>query len=283
MGKKAILYTDGASRGNPGNAALAYLIAEDGRIIQEHGERIGRATNNEAEYRALIAGLNAAATLGLHDVSVISDSELMVRQMRGIYAVRSERLLPLFKKANEAKNMFEHINFTSVPRENSFIQKVDQLANDALDGVIPPRCIATPMEAKVQAIGIVSSPYTVVSDAPRQGRLEPVESTIEIYPAYEAGLVGLEKYEKIFILSWFDQSSRDQLFVEKPGRGKSRGVFATRSPNRPNPIGLTLVDLLDIHERILYVRGLDALNGTPILDIKPYHPDIDSDEREKIS
>ncbi|WP_342766200.1 tRNA (N6-threonylcarbamoyladenosine(37)-N6)-methyltransferase TrmO [Methanocalculus sp.] len=277
MGKKALLYTDGASRGNPGKAALAYLIVEDGRIILEHGERIGKATNNEAEYRALIAGLKAAASLDVHEVSVFSDSELMVKQMRGLYAVRSERLLPLFRQAQEAKSMFEHITFTSVPRENSFIKKADLLANDALDSDSNSPLKNVSEEVRVRPIGFVCSPYKAVKDAPCQGRLDPVESTIEIHPQYEAGLVGLEKYDKIFILSWFDQSSRDQLYVENPGRGDSRGVFATRSPNRPNPVGLTLVDLLDIHERILHVRGLDALNGTPILDIKPYHPDIDSD------
>lgn len=280
MGKKAILYTDGASRGNPGKASLAYLIVEDGRIIQEHGERIGKATNNEAEYRALIAGLKAAASLDVHEVSVFSDSELMVKQMRGLYAVRSERLLPLFRQAQEAKSMFEHITFTSVSRENSYIKKADLLANDALDSDSNSFSKITSEEVRVRPIGVVWSPYKSVKDAPRQGNLEPALSTIEIYPQYQAGLEGLEKYDKIYIFSWFDRCSRDQLYVENPGRGDSRGVFATRSPNRPNPIGLTLVDLLDVHNRILNVRGLDAIDGTPILDIKPYHPDIDSPNSE---
>lgn len=276
MARKALLYTDGASRGNPGQAAIAYIIIGNGSIIREHGEAIGIATNNEAEYRALIAGLKAAAALDLQVVSVYSDSELMVKQMKGSYAVRSPRLLPLYEQANEAKNMLECVTFTSLPREDSIIQKADALANEALDSKLPAFPVEKHPGAFVKPIGFVSSPYKVQADAPRQGRLDPIESTIEIYPEFEAGLAGLMDYSQLFILSWFDRSSRDQLWVVRPGRGSARGVFATRSPNRPNPIGLTLVDLLEIRGRILRVRGLDALDNTPILDIKPYHQDIDT-------
>lgn len=276
MARKASLYTDGASRGNPGQAAIAYILIEDGRILRENGEAIGIATNNEAEYRALIAGLKAAAALDLHEVAVHSDSELMVKQMKGSYGVRSARLLPLFKQATEAKSMFDRVTFTSLPREDPTIQKADALANEALDGNIPSSHAESRPEVYVKPIGVVSSPYKVEADAPRQGRLAPVQSRIEIYPEYERGLTGLLDYDKIFIFSWFDRSRRDQLRVDRPGRGGTRGVFATRSPNRPNPIGLTLVDLLEINGRILLVRGLDALDGTPILDIKPYEPDLDS-------
>ncbi len=275
MARTASLYTDGASRGNPGKAAIAYIIIEDDRILREHGEAIGIATNNEAEYRALIAGLKAAAALDLHEVAVHSDSELMVKQMNGSYAVRSARLLPLYKQATEAKSMFDRVTFTSLPREDPTIQKADALANEALDGKMPSPVESWP-GAFVKPIGIVSSPYKMPGDAPRQGRLAPVESRIEIYPEYEGGLSGLLDYDKLFIFCWFDRSRRDQLRVERPGRGGARGVFATRSPDRPNPIGLTLVDLLEINGRILRVRGLDALDGTPILDIKPYEPDLDS-------
>ena len=276
MARKASLYTDGASRGNPGQAAIAYILIEDGRILREHGETIGIATNNEAEYRALIAGLKAAAALDLHEVAVHSDSELMVKQMKGSYAVRSSKLIPLYKQATEAKTMFDRVTFTSLPREDPIIQKADARANEALDGKIPLSPVESRPEAFVKAIGVVSSPYKVQADAPRQGRPAPVRSSIEIYPEYEGGLDGLSDYGQLFILSWFDRSRRDQLRVERPGRGGARGVFATRSPNRPNPIGLTLVDLLEINGRILCVRGLDALDGTPILDIKPYEPDLDS-------
>ena len=178
--------------------------------------------------------------------------------------------------ANEAKDQFENITFTSVPRENSFIKKADKLANDALDGLFDPPCITTPPEVSIRPIGFVSSPYKEITDAPRQGRLTYDESTIEIYPDYETGLEGLDKYEQLFILLWFNKSSRDQLSVDHHGRGSLRGVFATRSPNRPNPIGLTLVDLIAIQGRVLHLRGLDAIDGTPVLDIKPYYSEIDS-------
>ena len=275
MAQRISLYTDGASRGNPGQAAIAYILIQDGRIIREEGKAIGIATNNEAEYQALIAGLKAAADLDLHEVAVHSDSELMVKQMKGSYAVRSSRLLPLYTQATEAKSMFDRVTFTSLPREDPMIQKADALANEALDGKIPAFPVETRPEAFLKPIGVVSSPYTVPGDAPRQGRHEMVESTIEIYPEYAEGIEGLLEYDKLFIFSWFDRSCRDRLWVDRPGRGGARGVFATRSPNRPNPIGLTLVDLLEIKGRILRVRGLDALDGTPILDIKPYHQDID--------
>nr|WP_246495921.1 tRNA (N6-threonylcarbamoyladenosine(37)-N6)-methyltransferase TrmO [Methanocalculus chunghsingensis] len=135
----------------------------------------------------------------------------------------------------------------------------------------------------LRPIGIVRSAYKVQADAPRQGRLEPVESIIEIYPDYEAGLEGISAYSHLLILSWFDRGSRDTLSVERPEWGAPRGVFATRSPNRPNPIGLSLVDLLSIDSRVLRVRGLDALDGTPVLDIKPYSAAIDSPENDSLS
>ncbi|WP_366518438.1 tRNA (N6-threonylcarbamoyladenosine(37)-N6)-methyltransferase TrmO [Methanocalculus alkaliphilus] len=278
MMEKVLLYTDGASRGNPGNAALAYLVVQGERIIREHGEHIGRMTNNEAEYRAIIEGLKAAAQLGADEVEVFSDSQLVVRQMNGQYAVRAQGLIPLHRKAQEAVSMFSSVRFASVPREHPYIRMADQLANEALDG----KRSSVQVEEKnlpgvgLRPIGIVRSAYKVQADAPRQGRTEPVESIIEIYPDYEAGLESVSSSRHLFILSWFDRSSRDVLSVERPEWPKPRGVFATRSPNRPNPIGLSLVDLIGIEGRVLRVRGLDALDGTPVLDIKPYSAGIDS-------
>lgn len=283
MTKKVELYTDGASRGNPGKAAIAYVMVEDGRIVLEHGEAIGRATNNKAEYKALIAGLGAVASYGADRVDVYMDSELVVRQMVGSYAVRAEGLIPLFQQANEVKDHFSQVTFTSVPRTHPFIRRADQLANEALDA----GSLSTPREkpagGKVKPIGVVRSPYREQGDAPRQGRLDPAPCTIEIFPEYEDGLFGIQSCQRLFILYWFDRGSRDQLFVDRPGRGNPRGVFATRSPNRPNPIGLTLVDLIRCEGRILHVHGLDALNGTPVLDIKPYSPKIDSNIEDEES
>jgi len=90
---KARLFTDGGARGNPGPAAFAYVVeAEDGTLLAAHGEAIGVATNNVAEYRALLAGLEKAGELGVDELEVVSDSELMVKQMRGEYRVKNEAL-----------------------------------------------------------------------------------------------------------------------------------------------------------------------------------------------
>src|ERR1700757_3835490 len=97
---KATLYTDGGARGNPGPAAFAYVLeADDGTVLAAHGERIGVATNNVAEYRGLVAGLEKAAELGLGEVEVVSDSELLVKQMRGEYRVKNEALRELSVEA----------------------------------------------------------------------------------------------------------------------------------------------------------------------------------------
>jgi ribonuclease HI len=97
---KARLSTDGGSRGNPGPAAYGYVLeAEDGHVLAAHGEAIGRATNNVAEYRALVAGLVKALELGVDEVEVVSDSELLVRQMTGVYRVKNATLQELWREA----------------------------------------------------------------------------------------------------------------------------------------------------------------------------------------
>lgn len=277
MTEKLEVYTDGASRGNPGDAALAYVILRNGNVIAEHGEAIGRATNNQAEYRALIAALERALALGADTLDLYSDSELMIRQLTGRYNVRAKGLVSLFERANSLKNQFSRVNFHAVPRTSPYIRRADSLANAALDGEEHHLDCDMPQGAEVIPIGIVRSPYKTRNDAPRQGKNDPVMSTIEVFPEYEPGLAGISEYNRIVILSWFDQSRRDLLWVDKPGRGFSRGVFATRSPDRPNPIGLTTVDLVGQKGRILHVRGLDALDGTPVLDIKPLVSDTDWD------
>ena len=99
---KARLFTDGGARGNPGPAAFGYVLeAEDGTLLDARGEAIGVATNNVAEYRAVIAGLEKAVELGMDDLEVVSDSELLVRQMTGVYKVKNRGLLPLTIDAAE--------------------------------------------------------------------------------------------------------------------------------------------------------------------------------------
>lgn len=132
----------------------------------------------------------------------------------------------------------------------------------------------------LRAVGVVHSPYRAREDAPRQGRFDEKESEIEIFGEYAEALEGIERCRYLFILWWADRAGRDLLKATPPGEEQERGVFATRSPARPNPICLSLVQLLLVQGNRLRVRWLDALDGTPVLDIKPYSPGIDSPENE---
>jgi len=127
-------------------------------------------------------------------------------------------------------------------------------------------------------IGVIRSPYKQQRDAPRQGRFSDVESEIEVFPEYIAGLVDLERCSHLIVLYWLDRADRTVLRATPPGQTLSRGVFSTRSPNRPNPVAFSVVDLLSMEGGTLRVRGLDALDGTPLIDIKPYSSEIDAVE-----
>jgi tRNA-Thr(GGU) m(6)t(6)A37 methyltransferase TsaA len=124
-------------------------------------------------------------------------------------------------------------------------------------------------------IGVIHSPYRVKGDAPHQGRLSPTTSEIEIFPEFAEGLKDVAERPHVIVLYWLDRAERDTLTATPPHSKKEHGVFATRSPDRPNPIGLAVVDILGIEGARLIVRGLDAFDGTPVLDIKPYSPEID--------
>ena len=124
-------------------------------------------------------------------------------------------------------------------------------------------------------IGVIHSPYRVKGDAPHQGRLSPTISEIEIFPEFAEGLKDIAERPHLIILYWLDRADRGTLSATPPHSKKEHGVFATRSPDRPNPIGLAVVDLLGVDGARLIVRGLDAFDGTPVLDIKPYSAEID--------
>ena len=129
---KARLSTDGGARGNPGPAAYGYVLeAEDGTVLAAHGERIGVATNNVAEYSALIAGLEKARELGVKEVEVVSDSELLVKQMRGEYRIKNETLQELAAKARRVARELGEVPSTAVRREHN--ELADRLVNEALD------------------------------------------------------------------------------------------------------------------------------------------------------
>ena len=126
------LSTDGGARGNPGPAAYGYVLEdEEGNVLAAHGERIGIATNNVAEYSALIAGLEKAIELGLDEVEVVSDSELMVKQMRGEYRVKNEALQELWSRAGRLARQVGSVGYTAVRREHNKL--ADKLVNEALD------------------------------------------------------------------------------------------------------------------------------------------------------
>jgi ribonuclease HI len=129
---KATLWTDGGARGNPGPAAYAYVLeADDGTVLDARGEKIGTATNNVAEYRALVAGLARAAEAGVSELEVVSDSELLVKQMRGEYRVKNRALRELFLEASRLAREVGSVSYRAVRREHN--ELADRLVNEALD------------------------------------------------------------------------------------------------------------------------------------------------------
>ena len=129
---KATLWTDGGARGNPGPAAYGYVLeTEDGTVLAAHGEAIGTATNNVAEYRALVAGLEKALELGVDELEVVSDSELLVKQMRREYKVKNETLRGLHEQASDAAGRLGSVVYRAVRREHN--ELADRLVNEALD------------------------------------------------------------------------------------------------------------------------------------------------------
>ena len=130
---RASLSTDGGARGNPGPAAYGYVLAaDDGTVLAAHGETIGVATNNVAEYHALTAGLEKALELGVTELDVVSDSELMVKQMRGEYKVKNEALRELSLRAARLARQLGPVSYRAVRREHN--ELADRLVNEALDG-----------------------------------------------------------------------------------------------------------------------------------------------------
>jgi ribonuclease HI len=132
---KATLYTDGGARGNPGPAASAFVLeAEDGTVLDARGDTIGVATNNVAEYRALTAGLARAVEAGVDELEVVSDSELLVKQMRGEYKVKNAALRELSLEAARLGREIGTVRYRAVRREQNEV--ADSLVNEALDRAI---------------------------------------------------------------------------------------------------------------------------------------------------
>lgn len=130
-GGRVHLYFDGASRGNPGPAAVGYVLVDDSGIVAEDGETIGRATNNQAEYAALVAGLEVAADYGFDEIHIRGDSELIVKQLRGEWDTNDPDLREKRVRARELLMEFDDWRIEHVPRDIN--DRADELANDALD------------------------------------------------------------------------------------------------------------------------------------------------------
>ena len=132
---KLRIYSDGACRGNPGPSAIAFVILDhEGRILLEHSEYVGFGTNNQAEYKALISALKSATDLG-NELVCCLDSELVVKQMNREYKVSNPKMRPLWRQVVALKNNFKKTSFVYVPRTDSYIKRIDQLANQELDRV----------------------------------------------------------------------------------------------------------------------------------------------------
>lgn len=131
---KLFIYTDGGSRGNPGPAAFAVVVTdEEGRVIREYSRYLGRMTNNEAEYSGAIAALKEAEDLGATEVEVISDSEVMVRQVNGQYRCKASNLQPFLSELREHMSKFRHVTFRNVRREHPMVTRADELLNREQD------------------------------------------------------------------------------------------------------------------------------------------------------
>jgi tRNA-Thr(GGU) m(6)t(6)A37 methyltransferase TsaA len=132
----------------------------------------------------------------------------------------------------------------------------------------------------LQPIGFVRSPHVEPADTPVQPRYaRGVRGAIEVLPQYEEGLEGIERFSHICVVFQFDRAGPWSLTVVPHGERTARGVFATRAPRRPNPIGVSVVRLLGRDGRVLTIEGVDMLDGTPVLDIKPH---VEPTEQEEV-
>jgi ribonuclease HI/catechol 2,3-dioxygenase-like lactoylglutathione lyase family enzyme len=214
---KARLFVDGGARGNPGPAAFGYVLeAEDSTVLAAHGEAIGVATNNVAEYRGLVAGLAKAVELGVDDLEVVSDSELLVKQMRGEYRVKNAALRELSLEAAALARRIGRVRYTAVRREHN--ELADRLVNEALD-----------------AAGAAASP----TDVPLRLRLDHVVIAVsdpERSSAFYRDVLGAEVVERPGGLAY--RFGDQQLNVHVPGASPS---IVARDPVRPGNSDLCFV------------------------------------------
>ena len=156
------------------------------------------------------------------------------------------------------------------------------MSNTAPAALLPPRLgeVAIDMpeatDAGVYFIGRIRTPFSTLKDCPKNVAESKAEATIELDPRYAAGLTGIERFSHLVLLYWLDESRRDLVLQSPRHAPEPRGVFALRSPVRPNPIGLAVVELLSISGTKLRVRHIDCRDDTPLIDLTPYFASIDS-------
>ena len=126
-----------------------------------------------------------------------------------------------------------------------------------------------PVDAGLTFIGRIMTPWTSRMETPRQGRHDGPVCRIEIYEPWVVALRGVEAFERLEVLYWLDRSRRDLVLQSPASNGEVFGTFSIRSPVRPNPIGTSIVLLEKVEGNVLFVRGMDCLDGTPLLDLKP--------------
>lgn len=135
----------------------------------------------------------------------------------------------------------------------------------------------------LEPIGVIHTPYGKREDIPRQGRLSKEICEIEVSAPFLEGLKDIEQCTHLFVIFWLHLANRKLLTATPPHDGIDHGVFATRSPNRPNPLALDIVELIEVDGNRLRVSGMDALDGSLLLDIKPYSAGIDSFPQARIA
>ena len=135
---------------------------------------------------------------------------------------------------------------------------------------------------RIKPIGIIHSPFQSGAETPIQPSRSRANGQVEVFKEYQEGLEDIEGFSHIILIYWFHKSKGYSLKVKPFLDDALRGVFATRAPSRPNQIGISVVRLLERKENILYVKGIDVLDGTPLLDIKPHVPDFESGEIVRI-
>ena len=139
------------------------------------------------------------------------------------------------------------------------------------------------MKIEYRPIGIIHSPFRDIEDMPIQPvGASMIKGTIEIFPEFTDGLKDLEGFSHIILLYHFHKVQESKLIVIPFMDSQSRGVFATRAPKRPNPIGLSIVKLINIEQNILNIGNIDVIDGTPLLDIKPYVPEFDQHQADRV-